>query len=109
MEASNTHIKWIVGDINREFWYDQIYEGIRHCEWVAEWRINWIGNTKDYFHVDIQDDEGKMHCVSSIDVLSWLQKAWMLGDRSFEEEQDVDQDVIDTMLQEICFGELVYG
>lgn len=109
MEANATFIYWGVRDIDRTFWYDQIYEGIRYCEWVSEWKINWIGNTKDYFHVDIQDDEGKMHCVSSVDVLSWLQQAWVLGDRSFEEEQDVDQDVIDTMLQEICFGELVYG
>lgn len=109
MQASDTHIKWIVGDIDREFWYDQIYEGARHCEWINSWTINWLGNAKDYFHVDIQDDEGKMHCVSSVDVLLWLRKAWILGDRSFEEEQDVDQDVIDTMLQEICFGELVYG
>ena len=109
MEANATFIRWGVHDIDRLFWYDQIYEGARYCEWIDSWEINWLGNTKDYFHVDIRDEAGVSHCVSSVDVLLWLRKAWMLGDRSFEEEQDVDQDVIDAMLQEICYGELVYG
>ena len=111
MQASDTHIKWIVGDINREFWYDQITEGIRHCEWVVKWHASWIGfdYPKTLFHIDIHDEEEEVHTISSLDVLTWLQKAWLLGDRTFEEEQQVDQDVIDTMLQELCFGELVYG
>jgi len=108
MQASDTHIKWIPGDINNEFWYDQITEALHHCEWVYKWDANWI-DKPNLWHIDIHDEEEEICTLSPIDILTYLRKAWMKGDRSFEEEQQVDQDVIDTMLQIIVFGELVYG
>ena len=108
MQASDTHIKWVVGNIDNEFWYDQITEGIRYCEWVTKWHASWVSKP-DLWHIDIHDEEEEVHTISPSDVLTWLQKAWLLGHTTFEEEQQVDQDVIDIMLQELCFGELVYA
>ena len=108
MQASDTHIKWVVGNIDNEFWYDQITEALHHCEWVRKWHAAWVSKP-DLWYIDIHDDEGEIHTISPLDVLDNLTKSWMQGDRSFEEEQQVDQDVIDALLQGICFGELVYG
>jgi len=109
MEANNTFIKWSIGDIDKLFWYDQLYEAFRHMEWVSEWSINFVGNNTEYFCATVKDDEGDEYTFSSGDVLFYLQKAWWQGDRSFEEEQMVDQEVLDTMVQMIIYKELIYG
>ena len=108
MQASDTHIKWVPGDIDNKFWYDQITEALHHCEWVTKWHASLIDNT-NLWHIDIHTEEEDMCTLFPTDIYIYLRKAWKKGDRSFEEEQQVDQDVIDTMLQIIVFGELVYG
>lgn len=108
MQANDTHIKWIPGDIDNEFWYDQITEALHHCEWVTEWTASWTVESTEW-RIGIHNEENFLCWVLPIDILTYLRKAWKKGDRSFEEEQQVDQDVIDTMLQIIVFGELVYG
>lgn len=109
MEANSTFIRWAVGDIDRLFWYDQLSEAFRHMEWIQHWNINWVGNTTEYFCAAVKDDEGDIHTFSSGDVFYYLQGAWWKGDRSFEEEQMIDQEMLDTMVQMIIYKELVYG
>ena len=87
MQADDTHIKWIPGDINNEFWYDQITEALHHCEWVTKWEASWIDEPTDW-RIGIHNEENFL--------------CWVLP-------IEVDQDVIDALLQGICFGELVYG
>lgn len=109
MEARDSHIVWIIGAIKYDFWFDQIYEALNHCEWVNEWKGRCAEDAKDYFKFELTDDEGKEHWFTSVDVLNELRCMWYEGIQSFEESQQVDQEVIDTLIQRIIYGELVYG
>ena len=109
MEARDSHIVWIIGAIKHDFWFDQIYEALNHCEWVNEWKGSWAEDAKDYFRFTLTDDEGKEHLFTSVDVELELKTMWYEGVQSFEESQQVDQEVIDTLIQRIIYGELVYG
>ena len=109
MEAKDSHIIWVVGAIKHDFWFDQIYEALNHCEWVRKWQGNYAEDAKDYFRFELTDDEGKEHLFTSVDVLIELQSMWYEGEDRFEESQQVDQELIDELIQRIIYGELVYG
>jgi hypothetical protein len=109
MEARDSHIVWIIGAIKHDFWFDQIYEALNYCEWVNEWKGSRPFDTEDYFRFELTDDEGNEHMFTSLDVEIELKSMWYEGIQSFEESQQVDQEVIDTLIQRIIYGELVYG
>ena len=101
------HMTFTVKSINTKWWLDFILEMIAHSEWVCNARV--IYKTDDSWMLEIIDDEYDSHKVSDKDLLENLQKSWEIGDRMFLYPENIDFDVIDGIMQELCFGKLVYG
>jgi hypothetical protein len=76
---------------------------------------DWVKNVRTVEHTDtnwvleIIDDECETHLISDLNLLEHLRTCWAKGDRTFVEPQNIDYDIIDCIVQELCFGELVYG
>lgn len=101
------HMTFTIQSINTSWWIDFIVEMIGHSEWVRNIRV--VDRTDTSWMLEIFDEEYDQHDVSNNDLLEYLQKAWSIGDRTFLHPENIDFDVIDGMMQELCFGELVYG
>jgi len=101
------HLTLTIKSINTEWWFIMIMDMIQYNDWVKNVRV--VEHTDTSWIIEITDDENEKHSISDLNLLEHLCKCWSIGDRTFTEPQNVDYDTIDCILQELCFGELVYG
>jgi hypothetical protein len=101
------HMTLTIDSINTEWWLMMIMDMIQYSEWVRNVRVP--TNEEGKWIIEIIDDEYETHSISDLNLLGYLRKCWSIGDRTFAEPQNVDYDAIDGILQNLCFGELVYG
>jgi hypothetical protein len=101
------HMTFTIQSINIEWWFEMITDMLQHSDWINNVRV--AEHTDIRWVIEIIDDEYQLHLISDLNVLEHLRKAWSIGDRTFAEPQNIDFDIIDCIVQELCFGELVYG
>jgi len=101
------HMTLTVQSINTEWWFEMMMDMIQYSDWVKNVRV--VEHTDTRWVLEIIDDECEPHLISDLNLLEHLRKSWSIGDRTFLEPQNVDYDIIDCIVQELCFGELVYG
>jgi hypothetical protein len=101
------HMTFTVQSINTDWWIDHINEMLMYAEWIANLRT--VERTETSWTIEIIDDEYETHRISDLNLLEHLRKCWSKGDHTFAEPQNIDFDIIDGIVQELCFGELVYG
>jgi hypothetical protein len=101
------HMTFTIQSINTEWWYEMMMDMIQYNDWVKNVRT--VEHTDTNWVLEIIDDECETHLISDLNLLEHLRKCWSIGDRTFLEPQNVDYDIIDCIVQELCFGELVYG
>jgi hypothetical protein len=101
------HMTLTIQSINTEWWYEMMMDMMQYNDWVKNVRT--VEHTDTNWVLEIIDDESETHLISDLNVLEHLRKSWSIGDRTFLEPQNIDYDIIDGIVQELCFGELVYG
>ncbi len=101
------HMTFTIQSINIEWWFEMITDMLQYSEWINNVRVTEHTDTR--WVIEIIDDEYQVHLISDLNLLEHLRKCWSIGDRTFVEPQNVDYDIIDCIVQELCFGELVYG
>lgn len=101
------HMTFTIQSINIEWWFEMMMDMIQYNDWVKNVRV--VEHTDTRWVLEIIDDECETHLISDLNLLEHLRKCWSIGDRTFLEPQNVDYDIIDCIVQELCFGELVYG
>jgi hypothetical protein len=101
------HMTFTIQSINIEWWFEMIMDMLQYNDWVKNVRV--VEHTDTRWVLEIIDDECEPHFISDLNVLEHLRKCWSIGDRTFVEPQNIDYDIIDCIVQELCFGELVYG
>jgi hypothetical protein len=101
------HMTFTIQSINTEWWFEMIMDMIQYNDWVKNVRV--VEHTDTRWVLEIIDDECEPHLISDLNLLEHLRKCWSIGDRTFVEPQNIDYDIIDYIVQELCFGELVYG
>jgi len=101
------HMTLTIQSINTEWWFEMAMDMIQYNDWVKNVRV--VEHTDTRWVIEIIDDECEPHLISDLNLLEHLRKCWSIGDRTFVEPQNIDYDIIDCIVQELCFGELVYG
>jgi hypothetical protein len=101
------HMTFTIQSINTEWWFEMMMDMIQYNDWVKNVRV--VEHTDTRWVLEIIDDECEPHLISDLNLLEHLRKCWSIGDRTFVEPQNIDYDIIDCIVQELCFGELVYG
>ena len=101
------HMTFTIQSINTEWWFEMMMDMIQYNDWVKNVRV--VEHTDTRWVLEIIDDECEPHLISDLNVLEYLRKCWSIGDRTFVEPQNIDYDIIDCIIQNLCFGELVYG
>lgn len=101
------HMTLTIQSINIEWWFEMMMDMIQYNDWVKNVRV--VEHTETRWVLEIIDDECEPHLISDLNLLEHLRKCWSIGDRTFLEPQNIDYDIIDCIVQELCFGELVYG
>jgi hypothetical protein len=101
------HMTFTIQSINIEWWFEMIMDMLQYNDWVKNVRV--VEHTDTRWVLEIIDDECETHLISDLNLLEHLRKCWSIGDRTFVEPQNIDYDIIDCIVQELCFGELVYG
>jgi hypothetical protein len=101
------HMTFTIQSINTEWWFEMITDMLQYSDWVKNVRV--VEHTDTRWVLEVIDDECEPHLISDLNLLEHLRKCWSIGDRTFLEPQNVDYDIIDCIVQELCFGELVYG
>jgi hypothetical protein len=101
------HMTFTIQSINTEWWYEMMMDMIQYNDWVKNVRT--VEHTDTRWVIEIIDDECETHLISDLNLLEHLRTCWSKGDRTFLEPQNIDYDIIDCIVQELCFGELVYG
>jgi hypothetical protein len=101
------HMTFTIQSINIEWWFEMMMDMIQYNDWVKNVRV--VEHTDTRWVLEIIDDECEPHLISDLNLLEHLRKCWSIGDRTFVEPQNIDYDIIDCIVQELCFGELVYG
>jgi trimethylamine:corrinoid methyltransferase-like protein len=101
------HMTLTIQSINTEWWYEMMMDMIQYNDWVKNVRT--VEHTDTNWVIEIIDDEYETHLISDLNLLEHLRTCWAKGDRTFVEPQNIDYDIIDCIVQELCFGELVYG
>jgi hypothetical protein len=101
------HMTFTIQSINTEWWYEMMMDMIQYNDWVKNVRT--VEHTDTSWVLEIIDDECETHLISDLNLLEHLRTCWSKGDRTFLEPQNIDYDIIDCIVQELCFGELVYG
>jgi predicted transcriptional regulator len=84
-----------------------ITDMLQYSEWINNVRVT--EHTDARWVIEIIDDEYQVHLISDLNVLEHLRKCWSTGIQTFAEPQNIDYNIIDCIVQELCFGELVYG
>jgi len=101
------HMTLTIQSINTEWWFEMAMDMIQYNDWVKNVRV--VEHTDTSWIIEITDDDSEKHLISDLNLLEHLRKCWSIGDRTFVEPQNIDYDIIDCIVQELCFGELVYG
>lgn len=101
------HMTFTIKSINTEWWFEMITDMLQYSEWIKNIRV--IEHTDTLWVIEIIDDEYEPHLITDLNLLEQLRKYWSTGIRTFVEPQNVDYNIIDCIVQELCFGELVYG
>jgi len=101
------HMTFTIQSINTEWWFEMMMDMLQYNDWVKNVRV--VEHTDTRWVIEIIDDECEPHLISDLNLLEHLRKCWSIGDRTFVEPQNIDYDIIDCIVQELCFGELVYG
>jgi hypothetical protein len=101
------HMTFTIQSINTEWWFEMIMDMLQYNDWVKNVRV--VEHTDTRWVLEIIDDECETHLISDLNLLEHLRKYWSTGIRTFVEPQNIDYDIIDCIVQELCFGELVYG
>jgi hypothetical protein len=101
------HMTFTIQSINTEWWFEMIIDMLQYSEWLKNVRV--VEHTDTRWVLEIIDDECEPHRISDLNLLEYLRKCWSIGDRTFLEPQNVDYNIIDCIVQVLCFGELVYG
>jgi hypothetical protein len=101
------HMTFAIQSINNEWWFEMIMDMLQYSEWIKNVRV--VVHTDIRWEIEIIDDECQTHLISDLNLLGHLRKCWSKGNHTFAEPQNIDFDIIDGIVQELCFGELVYG